>query len=151
MLMILERVMRLKHIMMFWQTVHYQMVIDLIHLYLVYLSEDFKYEETQENLIKYLQSVFIKQVDNPKFNPYYEYSRMIEEEVNVMMSAADALEAMAEQRGEQRGERRGIVKVLLQFGKTDNEIIQYLTTDLNDPLTEDEAVEALESCREGNR
>ena len=64
-----------------------------------------------------------------------------------MMSAADALEAMAEQ----RGERSGIVKVLLQFGKTDDEIIQYLTTDLNDPLTEDEAVEALESYREGNR
>lgn len=40
-----------------------------------------------------------------------------------MMSAADALEAMAEQRGERRGERRGIVKVLLQFGKTDDEII----------------------------
>ena len=64
-----------------------------------------------------------------------------------MMSAADALEAMAEQ----RGERRGIVKVLLQFGKTDDEIIQYLTTDFNDPLTEDEAIKALESCREGNR
>ena len=74
--------MRLKHIMMFWQTVHYQMVIDLIHLYLVYLSEDFKYEETQENLIKYLQSVFIKQVDNPKFNPYYEYSSKIKKEVD---------------------------------------------------------------------
>ena len=35
--------------------------------------------------------------------------------------------------------------------KTDEEIIQYLTTDLNDPLTEDEAAEVLESCRKGNR
>ncbi len=88
-----------------------------------------------------------------------------------MMSMADALEArgieigerrgeqrgieIGERRGEQRGieigERRGIVKVLLQFGKTDEEIIQYLTTDLNDPLTEDEAAEVLESCRKGNR
>lgn len=125
--------------------------VDLIHLRLVYLSKDFNIQKEQSDLIKYLQSVFANKVGEASCNPYYEYSRMIEEEVNVMMSAADALEAMAEQRGEQRGERRGIVKVLLQFGKTDNEIIQYLTTDLNDPLTEDEAVEALESCREGNR
>ncbi len=80
-----------------------------------------------------------------------------------MISMADALEAkgieigerrgieIGERRGIEIGERRGIVKVLLQFGKTDDEIIQYLTTDLNNPLTEDEAVEVLESCRNRNR
>ena len=103
--------------------------------------------------------MFANKVGEASCNPYHEYSRPIEGEVNAMMSMADALEArgieIGERRGEQRGieigERRGIVKVLLQFGKTDEEIIQYLTTDLNDPLTEDEAAEVLESCRKGNR
>lgn len=31
------------------------------------------------DLIKYLQSVFTKQIGNPKVNPYYEYSSRIEE------------------------------------------------------------------------
>ena len=72
-----------------------------------------------------------------------------------MMSMADALEArgieIGERRGIEIGEQRGIVKVLLQFGKTDAEIIQYLTTELDNPLAEDEAEEVLESCRRRNR
>ena len=64
---------------------------------------------------------------------------------------ADALEAKGIEIGERRGEQRGIVKVLLQFGKTDAEIIQYLTTELDNPLAEDEAEEVLESCRRRNR
>ena len=40
--------------------------------------------------------------------------------------------------------------MLLQFGKTDDEIIRYLTTELDSPLTEDGAAEVLESCRRGN-
>lgn len=75
-----------------------------------------------------------------------EDSKMIEREVNAMMSVADVLEARAERRGEQRGR----VEVLLQFGKTDAEIIQYLTANLNDPLTKEESIEILESCRKEN-
>lgn len=128
---------------------------DLIHLRLVYLSEDFNIQEEQNDLIKYLQSVFANKVCDVNYNPYHEYSKTIEGEVNAMMSVADVFEARAERRGEQKGERRGerkgIIKVLLQFGKTDAEIIQYLTTELDDPLTENEAVETLENYRKGNR
>ncbi len=35
---------------------------DLIHLSLVYLSEDFRYEKNQDDLISYLQSVFMNKV-----------------------------------------------------------------------------------------
>ena len=128
--------------------------VDLIHLRLVYLSEDFNIQKEQSNLIKYLQSVFANRVGEANCNPYHEYSRPIEGEVNAMMSMADALEArgieIGERRGIEIGEQRGIVKVLLQFGKTDDEIIRYLTTELDSPLTEDGAAEVLESCRRGN-
>ena len=125
--------------------------VDLIHLRLIYLSEDFNIQKEQSNLIKYLQSVFANKVGEASCNPYHEYSRPIEGEVNAMMSMADALEAKGIEIGERRGEQRGIVKVLLQFGKTDAEIIQYLTTELDNPLAEDEAEEVLESCRRRNR
>ncbi len=129
--------------------------VDLIHLRLIYLSEDFNIQKEQSNLIKYLQSVFANKVGEASCNPYHEYSRPIEGEVNAMMSMADALEArgieIGERRGIEIGEQRGIVKVLLQFGKTDAEIIQYLTTELDNPLAEDEAEEVLESCRRRNR
>lgn len=124
---------------------------DLIHLRLIYLSKDLNIQEEQNDLVKYLQSVFTNRVGEASCNPYHEYSKPIEGEVDAMISMADALEARAESRGIEIGERRGMVKVLLQFGKTDAEIIQYLTTDPDDPLTEDEAVDVLEGYREGNR
>lgn len=51
---------------------------------------------------------------------------------------------------ELRGERRGKIKVLLKMGKTDKEIIQYLTTEDDSPLTEEQAEEVLESYHEEN-
>ena len=127
--------------------------IDLIHLYLVYLSEDFKYEETQENLIKYLQSVFIKQVDNPKFNPYYEYSSKIKKEVDEVMTIRESFEARGEARGEAIGEARGMIKgriaFLLEAGYPDTKIIEYLTTMKKNPLTLEQAEKFLEEyCEE---
>ena len=125
--------------------------VDLIHLRFVYLSKDFHIQKEQSDLIRYLQSVFVNKISEASCNPYHEYSRPIEGEVDAMMSMADALEARGIEIGERRGEQRGIVKVLLQFGKTDDEIIQYLTTDLNNPLTENEAVEILENYRKENQ
>lgn len=127
--------------------------IDLIHLYLVYLSEDFKYEENQENLIKYLQSVFIKQVDNPKFNPYYEYSSRIKKEVDDVMTIRESFEARGEAKGEARGEARGMIKgriaFLLEAGYPDTKIIEHLTTMKKNPLTIEQAKEFLkEYCEE---
>lgn len=95
--------------------------------------------------------MFANKVCDANCNPYQEYSKKIVEEVDAMMSAADAIEARAERRGIEIGERREKVKMLLEFGKIDDEIIQYLTSDFDDPLTEEEAVEVLESCRGGNR
>lgn len=71
--------------------------IDLIHLRLIYLSEDLNIEEKQSDLIKYLQSVFANKVLDKDCNPYHEHSKKIEEEVNVMLSAADEIEIRARQ------------------------------------------------------
>lgn len=73
--------------------------IDLIHLRLIYLSEDLNIEEKQSDLIKYLQSVFTNKVLDKDCNPYYEHSKKIEEEVNAMLSAADEIEIRARQEG----------------------------------------------------
>lgn len=73
--------------------------IDLIHLRLIYLSEDLNIEEGQSDLIKYLQSVFANKVLDKDCNPYHEHSKKIEEEVNAMLSAADEIEIRARQEG----------------------------------------------------
>lgn len=134
---------------------------DLIHLRLVYLSENFSIQEGQNNLIKYLQSVFANKVCDAKCNPYYVYSSSIVKEVHAMISAADAIEERGEQRGiaigeqrgiaigEQRGKLSGRIATLLEIGKTDAEIIQFLSTNTTDPLTEEEAIEALGNYRSG--
>ena len=73
--------------------------IDLIHLRLIYLSEDLNIEEGQSDLVKYLQSVFANKVLDKDCNPYHEHSKKIEEEVNAMLSAADEIEIRARQEG----------------------------------------------------
>lgn len=73
--------------------------IDLIHLRLIYLSEDLNIEEKQSDLIKYLQSVFTNKVLDKDCNPYHEHSKKIKEEVNAMLSAADEIEIRARQEG----------------------------------------------------
>ena len=45
--------------------------VDLIHLRLIYLSEDFNIQKEQSNLIKYLQSVFANKVGEASCNPYH--------------------------------------------------------------------------------
>lgn len=40
-------------------------------------------------LIRYLQSVFIKQVGNPAYNPYAEYSCEIDEEIRQLIMSGD--------------------------------------------------------------
>ena len=123
---------------------------DLIHLSLVYLSKDLKIEEEQEDLIKYLKSVFNKKIDDPHFNPYAKYSSVIRKEVDEYMSIADMFraegraegETCGEARGKAVGEARGKIQILLEIGKTQAEVIDYLTTDKK-PLTEEQAWEAL--------
>ena len=121
--------------------------IDLIHLSLIYLSEDFKVEEDQDDLIKYLQSVFTKQVGNPEVNPYYEYSSRIEEEVDEMMSIRESFE----QRGRAKGRAEGMIAILLEEGRTKSEIIRYLITMKRNPLTREQAEEALQNFLEENQ
>lgn len=113
--------------------------VGLIHLCFVYLSEDFSVEENGDNLIKYLQSVFIKQVDNPEFNPYYEYSGKIKKEVDEVMTIRESFEA----RGEARGIIEGKIELLLENEYTDVKIIEFLTTMKNNPLTLEQAEKSL--------
>lgn len=108
---------------------------DLIHLSLVYLSEDFRYEKNQDDLISYLQSVFLNKVSNSQFNPYYEYSRKIKEEVDEIMSVREMFEA----RGEVRGEIRGKINILIEDGYTDEKIIERLMNTKTNPLTREDA------------
>ncbi|MCI9077611.1 MAG: hypothetical protein HFH68_01635 [Lachnospiraceae bacterium] len=125
---------------------------DLIHLSLVYLSEDFRSDEKQDNLISYLQSVFLHKVSNSQFNPYYEYSRKIQKEVDEVMSVMEMFETRGEVRGEARGEARGEVRgkieILVEDGYTDEEIIERLTMAKNNPLTREDAEKSLASYYE---
>lgn len=104
---------------------------DLIHLSLVYLSEDFRYEKNQDDLISYLQSVFLNKVSNSQFNPYYEYSRKIKEEVDEIMSVREMFEV--------RGEIRGKINILIEDGYTDEKIIERLMNTKTNPLTREDA------------
>lgn len=113
--------------------------IDLIHLCLVYLSSDLKIEENQSDLIKYLKSVFRRQVTNPDCNPYSEYSCKIEKEVDEFMSLAESFK----KEGEMIGRREGEIEVLLSLKKSNSEIIHYLTVERKNPLSEKEAKAAL--------
>lgn len=50
-----------------------------------------------------LITVFIKQVINPKYNPYSDYSSEIKEEVDEVMTIAKVFEEKGEIRGEIKG------------------------------------------------
>lgn len=124
--------------------------VGLIHLCLVYLSEDFIAEENSDNLIKYLQSVFTKQVDNPEFNPYYEYSGKIKKEVDEVMTIRESFEARGEVRGKARGIIEGKIELLLENEYTDVKIIEFLTTMKNNPLTLEQAEKSLKDYHKGH-
>lgn len=116
---------------------------DLIHLSLVYLSEDFSPGENQDSLISYLQSVFLSEISNSQFNPYYKYSSKIKEEVDEAMSVMEMFEARGEARGENRGMAQGKIigkiDILIEDGYTDEEITERLMRSKNNPLTREDA------------
>jgi len=125
---------------------HLSRDINLIHLRLIYLSQDLKIEDGQSNLVKYLQSVFTDRVLDADCNPYHEHSKKIKEEVSAMLSAARAIEVSAREEGREEGRVRGIVETLLKFGKTDTEIVQFVMEDGNNTLDEDAVIEIIEEC-----
>ena len=92
--------------------------IDLLHLCLLFLSEDFT-EQTDAGdvLLRYLQSVFIKKVADPQYNPYAEYSKSIQKEAEEIMTVIDMFEARGEKRGEARGEKRGEARGIIKNGR----------------------------------
>jgi len=82
--------------------------IDLIHLCLIFLSEDFAdLGGAGDELIRYVQSVFIKKVGDPDYNPYADYSQSIQKEADEIMTIVGMFEARAEKRGMKIGEARG--------------------------------------------
>ena len=73
---------------------------DLMHLCLVFLSEDFSdLGQSGDALIRYLQSVFTKKAGDPDYNPYALYSKSIVKEADEIMTIV----GMFEKRGEARG------------------------------------------------
>lgn len=116
--------------------------IGLIHLCLVYLSEDFmELGKHGDALIRYLQSVFMKQVANPAYNPYAEYSSDIHEEVNQVMTIVGMFEERGEKRGEERGERQGEKRLMnllqqLQEQGRDDEIKRLIMSGDKHPMLE---------------
>ena len=104
---------------------------DLIHLCLIYLSEDFtEIDVSGDELIRYLQAVFIKKTGDPEFNPYAEYSKSIVKEADDFMTIAGMFEKRGEIRGEKRGEDRlkTLFRCLKQQGR-ENDIEQIITSD----------------------
>lgn len=82
--------------------------IDLLHLCLIFLAEDFSDLGTSgDSLIRYIQSIFIKRTADPEYNPYAEYSKSIQKEADEIMTIVGMFEERGEKRGEKRGEERG--------------------------------------------
>ena len=117
--------------------------IDLLHLCLVYLAEDFTgRERAGDTLVRYLQSVFVKKSADPEYNPYAEYSRSIQKEADEIMTIVGMFEERAERRGEKRGVRKGEERLkklfhrLKQEGREEeiNQILIYDNTQLLEKL-----------------
>ncbi len=82
--------------------------IDLLHLCLVFLAEDFSdLGRSGDALIRYMQSVFIKKTADPTYNPYADYSKSIQKEADEIMTIVGMFEKRGEKKGERRGEMRG--------------------------------------------
>ncbi len=109
--------------------------IDLMHLSLVFLAEDFSnVGEGGDALIRYIQSIFIKKAGDPKFNPYAKYSDCIKREAEEVMTIAD----MFEKRGQKIGEARGIIKSGRRHSFSDAVIIEDITVQLGCTVQEAE-------------
>ncbi len=101
--------------------------IDLLHLCLVYLAEDFTgRERAGDTLVRYLQSVFVKKSADPEYNPYAEYSRSIQKEADEIMTIVGMFEERAERRGERRGEERGERRGLMRGVKQGEDRLKKL-------------------------
>ncbi len=80
----------------------------MIHLCLIFLSEDFKDQgKSGDLLIQYLQSVFMKRISDPHCNPYAGYSASIQKEANEIMTIVGMFEERAEKRGIKEGKKEG--------------------------------------------
>ena len=117
--------------------------INLIHLVMIYLSDGFDIT-VQNNLVKYLQSVFAKELANENRNPYYNYSKKIRQEVDEIMTIGESFRREGEIRGEIRGEIKGRIGFMLEDGKSHEEIVRHLMTKKKNPLTESQARKALQ-------
>lgn len=118
--------------------------IDLLSLSLIYLNQKLENNEGQHNLIRYLQSMFNKQVGNPVYNPYAGYSKKREKEVDEVMSFSDVIEARGMEKGMERGGIFGRIKLLLELGNEDIDVINNLMNMDENPLSEERANEMLD-------
>ncbi|MDE7313220.1 MAG: hypothetical protein K2N87_16630 [Eubacterium sp.] len=111
------------------------------------MAEDFTdLGNAGDALIRYIQSVFVKKVADPEYNPYAEYSKSIQKEADEIMTIVGMFEARAEKRGEERGEERGekkgedrlktLFRCLKQAGREEDidQIIIYDNTQLLEKL-----------------
>lgn len=116
--------------------------LNLINLIFIYLSEDAETEESQDDLIKYLKSVFNKQVVED-CNPYKDYSGKIKKEVDEFMSLEETVKKESKEEGkieEKLKNIKNITNALLSQGESAFEIKKTL---LSFGFTEEDIKSAL--------
>ena len=74
--------------------------------------------------------LFVKQVSNPEYNPYAEYSKSVQKEADEVMTIAGMFEA--------RGEARGIIKSGRRHALSDAVILEDLVSQVGCSMQEAE-------------
>lgn len=101
---------------------------DLIHLCLIFLSEDLEAAESDNDLIRYLTSVFTRKVTDAASNPYAGYSGKIIGKVDEVMTLEEAVAKKWEIKGRVEGREEGreeVAKKMIADNMPVNAVAQY--------------------------
>lgn len=135
---------------------HYFEGSDLITSDLILLDEKYDWDETDGEVVKFLQSIFQDRLDDKRFNPYLEITDEIEQEVMEMNDKLVHLNAdfeAFEMKGREEGREEGEIKMITKFinsriskGFTQDEILE----DVQDifEISKEYAMELLAKAKE---
>lgn len=86
---------------------------DLTRIDFLLLSENYDWDTNDEQVIKFLQSIFHNNLSSPDFNPYISADDEVNKEVDDMLGGIEQLNAEMERRNElavERAEKEGMAK-----------------------------------------